>query len=367
MSLVPWLVLRELVVRRGLGSVLVVAGAVALCSGLELVSRARETAVAAQVDRSAPPLRLTVSGVSATDLGRLEVGARYLQPGLRAGVQKALEGRIRSVDARLILRVPLGGREVPVIGVEPGATSALDGLRALRDGELVAGALLAELLNLQAGARMHVGSSDVILAAVLPPAGSIEDFAGFATLTTVQMLANAPGAINELRIFPLPTVEAADIEKALVLRFRDASVHRTDRGAVADHETWDALRRHRRAIYGVTALAAMLCLLVGIHLHTTERRGELATLAAMGLSATMLVVTVLGRALSVGALGALVGYFVAVAATVLQDAEAAATILPGWALLGASLGAAVVVSMSAAIPSAVLAARCDPALVLKES
>ncbi|MBI5547105.1 MAG: hypothetical protein HY901_24760 [Deltaproteobacteria bacterium] len=368
MRTVLWLVLRELASRRGVvGALAVAATAVALCSGIELVSRAREGAVGAQIDRFAPPILMTVGGLSATELGRLEPGRRLLPSGLPKRVRQELAGSVRAVEARLVVRLQVAGAEAPIIGVEQGATATFESVRTLREGQLAVGAALAARLQANAGERLRVGASTAVIADVLPPAGSVEDLAAFAPLPTAQALAGAPGGGNEIRVYPLMGASAAKLEEKLRVRFEEAAVHRADRGIVADHETGEALRNHRLVIYALTALAAALCLLVGVHLHTTERRQELATLAAMGVSANALLLAVTLRAVVVGVFGALAGFAAACIVALVQDSESALLVLPAWPLLGVSLLASTAVSFVAAAPSALIAARRDPAAVLKEA
>ena len=74
-----WLSWRELVNRKLslITGVAMIAIAVALCSSLELISRARETKVAIQIDNIGPVLCLIPAGKTAYDLARFDLGSNY--------------------------------------------------------------------------------------------------------------------------------------------------------------------------------------------------------------------------------------------------------------------------------------------------
>jgi ABC-type lipoprotein release transport system permease subunit len=363
-----WLVLREIARQRRalLGPLIVMASAIALCVGIELVSRAREAAIGAQIDRAAAPLRMTVTGLSATELARLEPGRRFLPHDLLERVRILLGASARAVQGRLILRLAVAGEDVPLIGVERDDTAMREALGGLQDGQIALGAGLSDRLGVLRGQSVQFGSTRAEVGLVLPPSGSIEDFAAFSTLATAQAISGSPAVLNEILIFPVMGQSLDRLERSLRTAFSDAAVHRTDRGLVADQETGEALKGHRATVYGVMALAAALCLLVVVQVHTAERRLELATLGAMGIGAPLLLLLVTWRAVIVGVGGALLGILAASAVALARDFESASAVLPAWSLFGLTFAAAMALSAVAAAPAALLAARRDPATVLKD-
>jgi hypothetical protein len=328
----------------------VVAGAVALSVGLELLGRARERAVETQLDAAGPALRVVPAGVSAIDAAGLRLGAGSLPEGTAARVRAALGGAARAVEGRAVLRDPATG--VAVVAVE-----AVRDLAGLSPGRVLVGAGLAER-----GAR--VGETLSILGRTFGIAGASPSNAD-ATDHAVRVLASDAGspAPNELRVFLAPGVRPQDAERTLRAALPLATVLRTDRGEVADGGLQAAIAAHRRAVQLVTALVAALALLVATHLDVAERRRELALLAAVGVPRAQLAGVVVLRAAGSAVAGALAGLAVALGVAASQP-EFHAGALAGLALPAVLL--AVSTAALAAAPVALLASRSDPVAELQE-
>ena len=116
-----WLSWRELVNRKLslITGVAMIAIAVALCSSLELISRARETKVAIQIDNIGPGLCLIPAGKTAHDLARFDLGSNYFSKDDVIKIQHRLKSQIRALDNRLLLKISLSGIAIPIIGCNP--------------------------------------------------------------------------------------------------------------------------------------------------------------------------------------------------------------------------------------------------------
>ncbi|MBE3070075.1 MAG: FtsX-like permease family protein, partial [Planctomycetes bacterium] len=107
--------------------------------------------------------------------------------------------------------------------------------------------------------------------------------------------------------------------------------------------------------------------------NARERRGEVGILRAIGLRAGRILAIFLARAVLVGLIGAAAGYaagFAVAAAwdaigSAAGDAVGVAALFAPW-LLAAALVAAPLLAAVASLVPAMLAAREDPAVILRE-
>jgi len=154
-------------------------------------------------------------------------------------------------------------------------------------------------------------------------------------------------------------------EKSRQAKLRQERV-RTDRAALAaERQTQAQLRDEREALAAVLvpvvlfASAAAVALLTLVNVR--QRRGEVGILRALGVGARQVVTLFLGRAALTGLLGAALG---------VPAGLAAALLLAGHVRLdpvaAAALPAAVAVAALAAWLPALLAARQDPAVILRD-
>jgi hypothetical protein len=350
-----WLAARELRVRwrRAALAGAIVAALSAASTATELVARAREEAVAGQIDRIGPALTVIPAGLGPGALARLDLAGRLLPRGVGARVAAALGPDLRSLDERLVLTRDISGARAPVIGVGPGSTTAPP---STPDGALLG----AELARRLGPPLVSVAGQPFQIAGVLPSAGSAEDVAAFIPLASAQALAGAEGSINEIRVYLRAGVAPSDAESLLRTALPGAEVVRTDRGEVADTTTQASLARHRAAAYAVMAIVAALCLAIAAHLDAAERRVELATLSAIGAGRRVMLGAVLARSAAVASAGALAGVVVgtALAAGHVPDAVGILWRSPG--VTAATVAAAAAIGVLAAVPTGLAAALRDP-------
>jgi hypothetical protein len=333
-------------------SSLVVAGAVALSVGLELMGRARERAVEAEIDSAGPALRIVPAGISAADAAALRFGDAALPLDVEGRVRAAAAAGIRAVEARAVLSDRDAGW-VLIATERP-----LRGDTAVLPGQVVLGAGLAERSGLRAGDHAHILGRSLVVSSVAPSNADSADFA--AHVHAADFGSPAP---HELRIFLEPGVRARDAEGPLRAVLPDVVVLRSERGEVADGELQGSITSHRAAVQLVTGLVAALALVIATHLDVSERRRELALLAAMGATRVGLAAVVISRAAVSAAAGAAAGVAVAVAIVVTS---------PEFLLAGVTgIGAAAVLiattlAAAAAAPIAIAAAASDPVAELQE-
>jgi putative ABC transport system permease protein len=357
-----WLAVRELVVRRRRVALAgaVIAALAATVMAMELVARAREEAVAAQIDAMGPALTVVPQGVSAGALARYELGEGALPADAEAAVRGALGGDLRSIERRLVVHREVAGARVPVVGVEAGVLPA----GAQEQGSVALGSELARRLG--GVSTVLVDGRELQVKGVMPSTASAEDVAIFMPLEAARALAGIDGA-NEVRLFLRAGVSPREAEARLARASLGAAVIRSARGDVADREAHQSLARHRGVGYAVMGAVAALCLLIAAHLDASERRVELATLVAIGASRWTVLGALLLRSALVAASGAALGAAGGAALAALQDPAVAAALARTWSLGVATVGAALVVGIVAAAPTALATLARDPVRELQES
>lgn len=356
-----WLARRELAARgkRVALAAAVVAAIAAAVTAMELVARARELAIAAQVDAVGPALTLVPRGTTASALARYDLGG-MLPSDTEAAVRRTLGWRLRAVERRVVLQRDVAGSQRPIVGLD-----------AYVGDEPVASRSVASVGS-ELGRTVAVGSAITIdgrsfqVTRVLPSTGSVEDVAVFLPIRDVRALGGAIGT-NELRIFLAAGVSPREAEAQIAGAASRAAVIRSDRGEVADRDMHESLARHRGVAYAVMAAMAGLALLIAAHLDATERRVELATFVAIGAPLRTILAGLLGRSAVVAGAGAgagaLLGLAIAIALGPARQALAPST----WALAAFVLGAGVCVGIVAAVPTALWSVARDPVRELQES
>lgn len=352
-----WLAVRELRARwrRVALAATVMASLAGAATAMELLARAREDAVAARVDEMGPSLTVVPAGTTAGALARGELDGRALAGDTPGRIAAALGSDLRSAEARLVLRRTVAGVPTLVIGAD--------------DASLAGAALIGSELAARLGAatEITIDGETFPVAGVRPTSADIEDVAVRLPLERAARLPGVPGRLNEVRLHLRPGVDAGAAARRLEIAGLGGSVVRHDRGPVATSELPQSLARHRGAAYALFALAAGLCLLIVAHLDASERRVEIATLAAIGAARAAIVGALVGRSMLVAIAGASVGVAAGLAFAAAQAPPTAGALLRHASVLVTPLVAACGLAAIAAAPTALVFALRDPVPALQES
>jgi hypothetical protein len=352
-----WLAARELSVRKRRAAIAaaVVAAATALVAATEVLARAREEAIARDLDAMGPSIRIVPFGALPAGPTAEDPGRETLADGVADIAARALGRDLRRLEGRLTL--PRDRDRPAVIGVAPDAIG-------LATGDAAAGAVLAERIGV--GASVVVAGRNFRVARALPPGATAEDLALFLRLDDVQAAVGSNG-VNELRIHLAPGAHPGEAVQRLRAAAIPGRVVPIARGEVAERDAHESLARHRVALYAFTGVVAAIALLVAAHLDASERRTELATLVAVGASPGSVVSMAVARSLLVAAAGALSGSVIGMVVPAIRDPAAAAGAVRALPALLAAVAAAMGLGVAAAIPSAVLSARRDPVADLQDA
>jgi hypothetical protein len=365
-----WLAVQEVIGRR-LGSVMaagMIALTIAFIAGLELLARAREAAVSAEIDWIGPALRLIPHGKTARDLARFDLVSAPFKTEDVQRLRSELKPRVANIEGRLLLKVPLGNRLIPVVGIVPDAVvSPFAELRALDADSIVIGAEAAADLGVSKGAELRLQGRSYTVGGILPQTANPEDSAIFMHVKRLQAMFGLSGALNELRVFPAPGADIDDLSVRLAARHPEMSVLDTHRGETAEHSINATLRENRNVLYLITGLIIAASVLIWSYINSNERKVEMATVAAVGATAWTVLSMVVARGALLGFAGALVGFAAGIVIALAQDFGSAIRVLPSLDLGLAVIGFATVLSAVGAAPVAAVVGFQDPVTVLQET
>jgi putative ABC transport system permease protein len=263
---------------------------------------------------------------------------------------------VRALDVRLLAKVPLEGKAVPAIGIDPeGVISPFQELAELDDGEVALGAALANQLEGKVNNQIFINGTPFRVAAILPETASPEDVALYLPRGELQSLLTLPATVNEIRVFPAPGASIESILAELKSEHGQVSIINTHRGDTAEHEIGDTLVQHRRVLYMITALVVGLCIFIWSYLSADERKVEMATLVAIGGTGMTVLSILVARAAVVGLLGGVFGYIAGASIALAQDFEWALGVASSWKLVLVASASAMALSIfgasTASIPS----------------
>jgi len=368
MSSAFWLSFRELT-KRPLGTAIavsVITLAVAFAAGLELVARAREAAVAADLDNIGPAIRIIPHGKTSRDLARFDLKEPSFSDVDIRRLRSEYRSFVSSIEGRLSLKVSYGGRLIPVVGILPESViTPFDIFRNLKDDQALIGSELASTLGIGRGETLHLKGQSIKVLAALPPMASQDDSAVFVHITRLQQMFNLSNVFNELRIYPTPGANVDELADLIAAGHASMTALTADRGKTAEQSMQASLRDHRRVLYIVTGVVIAISVLIWSYMNGIERRLELATLVAVGGSAWTVVSMILMRGTLLGVSGAILGFLAGVAISFGQDAGSTMRILPAIDLLGITIATTTILSAVGAVPAAALAAIQDPARTLQ--
>jgi hypothetical protein len=320
-----------------------------------------------------------------------------------------LQQRLRWPEKDLPI-VLVGTRgEVPLSHFDPKKPM----IAAVPEGGLVAGSLVAERAGLAVGRTVTLLGQEFRVSLLHERRGNDDDITVWVPLADAQRLLDRPGKIHAILALGCLCVEqspdkryhvrelhsAEELERLIrevvptvqvIVLERAAAIRRATRAAAGQRarefldveEAGRASRRaEREALAAWVIPLAVLGGVVWVGLmalgNVRARRPEIGILRALGVGARKMAAIILGRAVLVGLVGAILGYAVGFALAVAWDAREAGhgalaagpaglAALFGPGLLAGVLVLAPVLSAAASLVPALLAAQQDPAVILRE-
>ena len=274
-----------------------------------------------------------------------------------------------------IFSKPMGCGAVDVAGVKTGNTdSSLDKaavrkevIKDLGPQETIIGHDVAQILSLKKGSSVDIKNTNFTVRKVLPQTGTVDDSRVFAHLHTVQKMYGKGGVLSAIEIVGC----CKEISKGLITGLNkalpDARVVTVSQIASTQLKTNNMMSQFSLVFLVIIVLVGGVSIANYMFANVQERRKEIGTLIAIGMSPRQLLSIFYGKAIILGAVGGVVGYVLGtVLAVLLGPRIAHIPVLPMPALLGWALLISVVLSLLATAIPAKNAAGLDPAATLME-
>jgi len=403
------IILKELCERKSqlITSFIAITLGITVIVGIKTVTHFSEKAVARELDNLGAnvlvlPKSATVSDYYSADLADAEVPESYVDMITASGLQGVdnlspkLTIPVRLKERRFILTgilpknefkgkpawqvggdiftKPMGCGAVDVAGVKTGDDSTLDKaavrkevIKNLGPREAIVGFDAAQLLGLKRGSVVSVKNTDFTVRKVLPQTGTVDDSRIFAHLHTVQDMYGKGRVLSAIEIIGC----CKEISKGLITGLNkalpDARVVTVSQIASTQLKTNNMMSQFSLVFLVIIVLVGGVSIANYMFANVQERRKEIGTLIAIGMSPRQLLSIFYGKALILGAVGGVVGYVLGtVLAIWLGPRIAHIPVLPMPTLLAWALLISVALSLLATAIPAKNAAGLDPAATLME-
>lgn len=231
----------------------------------------------------------------------------------------------------------------------------------LKDNEVVFGADVAAASGLKPGRTVELLGQTMKVLAVLPPTGTIDDSRVFAHLHTVQNLTKSGEVVNAIELMGCCEDAAGALVPQLSELLPDSKVVTISQVVSTQVGVNRLMGQMSLVVLGVLVIAGGASITTAISANVRERRREIGTLMALGAAPGLVARMFLLRALIVGTFGAVAGCLLGLVAAIIMGAKwtgVAVQPLPG--LLATAVGAALAVTLLAALWPARSAAKLDP-------
>lgn len=217
--------------------------------------------------------------------------------------------------ATLQQRVEINGVSVILVGVAPSISgeNKQPMQYEIPPGEVQIGYQVGKRLGLKRGDTFEINGVKLTVTRVAFEKGDIEDVTIQGRLSDVQQALNLPGRINEIRAIDCLCL-TADKDPVRILRdelerlLPEAKVFL--QSAKADARAKQRQMVEKYAAFMTPVLLVVCGALVGVlsFLNVRQRTSEIGLMRALGYGSSRIATLILGRAMLVGLLGAVVGY-----------------------------------------------------------
>ena len=225
----------------------------------------------------------------------------------------------------------------------------------------------ARILSLANGSKLTLNGRSFAVRKVLPQTGTIDDTRIFAHLHTVQGMFGKGRVISAIEIVGCCKEISKGLIDGLNKLLPDARVVTVTQIASTQLKTNNMMGQFSLVFLVIIVLVGGVSIANYMFANVQERRKEIGTLIAIGMSPRQVLSIFYMKALILGAAGGIVGYVLGtVLAIWLGPRVAKIPVLPMPSLLGWALLISVVLSILATAIPARNAAGLDPATILME-
>ncbi len=403
------IIIKELCERKSqlITSFIAITLGITVIVGIRTVTFYSEKAVASELDNLGAnvlilPKSTTVSDYYSADIANAELPESYVDTITASGLQGVdnlspkLTMPVRLKERRFILTgilpksefkskpawqiggdiftKPMGCGAVDVPGVKTDDDSSLDKaavrkevIKDLGPKEAIIGYDVARLLSLKKGCSVDVNNTRFTVRKVLPQTGTVDDSRVFAHLHTVQKMYGKGRVLSAIEVVGCCKEISRGLVAGLDRALPDARVVTVSQIASTQLKTNNMMSQFSQVFLVIIVLVGGVSIANYMFANVQERRREIGTLIAIGMSPRQLLSIFYGKALILGSVGGVVGYVLGtVLAICLGPRLAHIPVLPMPALLGWALLISMALSLLATAIPARNAAGLDPAATLME-
>lgn len=295
-------------------------------------------------------------------------------------VQKLAQTRGIGADhyvATLQQRLSWRGLQVVLTGILPERNAVDAGDKSpmgysVGPGECFIGYAIAQALGLEEGQKIEIAGVRLKIARCMVEDASKEDVRIYTHLMDAQKILKMPDRINTIQALGC-LCKGGELE---ILRGRiarvlpDTYVTQLQNIATARTQTRHMVEQNAGVVVSIVVLTAALWVALLAWLNVRERRQEIGVMRALGFGSGHVAVMFLGRAVLIGALGALLGFAVGTWLAGQYGADifklTFAKVKPAMDLLPRTVLGAVLITALASLLPAMIAVTQDPARTLTE-
>lgn len=316
-------------------NVLLISLLVCLAATIDLMGRARQDSVDDRIDYIGPSLSLVPKGISSSDLVRSDMRGLSFTSEQLLFVRNDFSSLLRGAEARLITKLPVGDRTVPVVGIDFARARSYPFSRySPGPGQVLLGALLAKKLDLNANDMVPVSGKEFTVHTVLETAGGTDDLSLFMTLHELQDLTRNRGLVNEIRLFPLNASALNALRDDLSALYPQLDVIDSNRGTVAEQEIDSTLLSYQKVIYSAAFLLLAICIMISTYINLDGRKIEVSTIYTLGVPRKVILLVLSLRTFWITLPGAVIGYAGALLVTLLQAQKVSPISIWSWESFG---------------------------------
>ena len=217
--------------------------------------------------------------------------------------------------------------------------------------------------------------SNIIVSKTLSESGSMDDIRMYARLEEIQKILGMEGRVNEIRALNCLCLTTGHEDPLLILREQLEQVLPESR-IIMDKNIAMARERQRLMfekyfafIIPFVVITCAIWIAAMILINVRDRKQEIGILRALGYGGGYIATLFLGKAVLFGLLGAILGFFIGSALSLIYGPDiflvTASSVKPIYSLLGWSVLAATVFSVTSALLPTLIAITQDPAQTLR--
>lgn len=282
--------------------------------------------------------------------------------------------------ATLQKKITWRGLDVVLTGLAPEVSPPGRKMPPMKDpierGNLYVGYRVAKAFGLNESDVVEVKGKTFKVIECLSEAGGVDDIRIQCHLNDAQDILNLPGQISEIRAVDClcfaPTDDPASIlRKEIGPLLPEAQVFHTKAIASARAKTRQMIRNLFAVIVPFVFIACGVWIGVMAVMNVRDRQQEIGIMRALGYSSGRITMLFLGKALTIGLVGALVGFLLGTGLALnfgpdIFKMTAKTMIRPDMSLLLYSLVFAPVFAAVSSFIPAMIAVTYDPAVTLRE-